>query len=71
MFSMTPQAELTLLENAYTQMLSGKIQSYQIDKRSVKYLDFKTLLARINEVRAECARAATGAFAAGQFRPEE
>ncbi len=68
---MTPQEELSLLETAYSQMLTGKIQSYQIDKRSVKYLDFKTLLARINEVRAECQRAATGAFTAAQFRPEE
>jgi hypothetical protein len=36
---MSPQDELTLLEAAYQQMLQGKIQSYQIDKRSVKYFD--------------------------------
>ncbi|MDA8378471.1 MAG: hypothetical protein M0Z50_15720 [Planctomycetia bacterium] len=65
---MSPQDELTLLESAYQQMLQGKIQSYQIDKRSVKYFDLKTLLTRIDQVRAEVQRAATGAFTAGQFR---
>ncbi len=65
---MTPQAELTMLETVYTNMLTSGLQRYEIDRRLGQYIDFKTLCIRIEQLRAQVQRASTGAFTAAQFR---
>ncbi|MGC9261033.1 MAG: hypothetical protein ACP5I8_13290 [Phycisphaerae bacterium] len=65
---MTPQAELTMLEAIYSNMLTSGLQRYEIDRRQGQYIDFKTLCLRIEQLRAQVQRASTGAFTVSQFR---
>ena len=68
---MTAQEELTLLETAYTSLLTGGVQSYTINNRSVTKLDFSWMIKRIDQLRAQVARETTGGWFAAQFRNPE
>jgi hypothetical protein len=68
---MTPQAELTLLETAYTSLLTGNVQSYTINGKQVTRLDFAVLMHRMDQLRAQIARATNGGAFVAQFRNPE
>ncbi len=68
---MTPQAELNMLEGIYANMLTSGLQRYEIDKKVGQYIDFKALCIRLEQVRAQVQRQATGAFTVAQNRQAE
>jgi hypothetical protein len=68
---MTPQDELTLLEAAYTALLTGGVQSYSIGGRSVTKNDIKFITERMDLLRRQVSRQSQGMFYASQFRKAE
>lgn len=69
---MDPQTELTLLETAYTNFLSGgAVQSYTIAGRTVMKADMKWIAARMDQLRAVVQRQTSGMFFAAQNRRPE
>ena len=68
---MDPQTELTLLETAYTALLSGNAQEYTIGSRRVTKLDAAWLTKRMDVLRAQVIRQTYGmAWAAQNRNPE-
>ncbi len=71
MTMMDPTAELALLEAAYTAILAGQAQEYQIGTRRVTKLDMDWLTRRMDMLRAQVTRQTNGMVFAGQFRKPE
>ena len=68
---MTAQEELTLLEEAYEALLTGGVQSYSINGRSLTRLNLTEITRRIDVLRAQVARAGTGLMRAARNRRPE
>lgn len=68
---MDPQTELTLLEAAYTSIVTGQVQDVTIGTRKYTYLSINWLTARMDLLRAQVLRQTTGAFFVSQFRRPE
>jgi hypothetical protein len=68
---MTAAAELQLLEDAYTSILTGKVQSYTLNGRQVTRLDFKAITERMDILRGVIARQTNGGAFVARFRDPE
>lgn len=68
---MTPQDELTLLEGAYSSILTGKVQSYTIGSRMVNKLNLQVIIDRMDILRAQIQRQTSGMSFVSQFRRPE
>lgn len=66
---MTPAEELTALESAYAALLSGGVQSYSINGRSLSRLDARWMAERMDQLRFLVARESNGGspFLASRF----
>jgi hypothetical protein len=68
---MTAQEELTLLQTAYTAILTGGVQEYALKDRSVSKLDINWMSKRIDQLRAQVQRETYGMFNAARFRRDD
>jgi hypothetical protein len=68
---MTIDQELTLLETAYSAILTKGVQSYKIGDRELTRLDLPFITARMDILRAQQIRATSGCSFASQFRKPE
>jgi hypothetical protein len=68
---MTAQQELDLLETAYTSLLTGGVQSYTINGRSLTRLDFRYITERMDTLRAVVYRQTNGMMQAARNRKAE
>lgn len=68
---MDAAAELTLLEAAYTAIVTNGVKSYSVDGRSITYHDLPWLTERMDKLRVAVNRAANGMCSVAQMRRPE
>lgn len=68
---MDAAAELALLETAYTNFIRTGVASYSINGRSITYRSIDEVTKRMDLLKIQIARAASGTFQASQFRDPE
>lgn len=68
---MDAQTELTMLETAYTTIISGGVSSYSINGRALTILDLDTIIKRMDILRAAVYRQGNGMFHAARNREPE
>jgi hypothetical protein len=68
---MTANEELTLLENAYSAILTKGVKSYRVGDRELTRLDLPFITDRMDILRAAVQRASTGMAFVSQFRRPE
>ena len=68
---MDATTELNLLETAYTSLLTGGIQSYSINGRSVTKNNMTFIVARMDQLRAIVYRQSNGMCSVARMRKPE
>lgn len=68
---MDPTAELTMLETAYTSLVTGRIKSYSINGRMTTYNDLAWLTTRMDQLRAIVYRQNNGMCSVARMRNPE
>ena len=68
---MDPNAELALLETAYTSLLTGNIKSYSINGRMTTRNDIAWITTRMDQLRAIVYRQTNGMCSVARMRNPE